>query len=84
MCNLIKEKMYLFSFSLSHMLTMFLSIFSDCISQLKLSLFCVLLSLELTQKLAEYGSLFQLSVSASAHCSVLKAEWPLFSFFPSF
>ena len=40
------------------MLTMFLSIFSDCISQLKLSLFCVLLSLELTQKLAEYGSLF--------------------------
>ena len=49
MCNLTKEKMYLFSFSLSHMLTMFLSIFSDCISQLKLSLFCVLLSLELTQ-----------------------------------
>ena len=39
MCNLNKEKMYLFSFALSHMLTMFLPIFSDCTSQLKLSFF---------------------------------------------
>ena len=60
-----------FSFSLSHSLCF--SLFFGLHLQLKLSLFCVLLSLELTQwpRMALCFS--------SAH----RAEWPLFSFFSS-
>ena len=51
MCNLSKEKMPPFSFTLSHSHCVSLY-FSDCTSQLKLSLLCYLLTLELT-KMAE-------------------------------
>ena len=51
---------HFFSFSLSHTLTVFLSISSYYTSQLKLFLLCFLLTLELTHNMTEFGSLFQL------------------------
>ena len=78
-CNLSKEKISPFSFSLTHTLTLFLSISSHGLHLSK----CLNISLcfALSGTHTQYGQialLLQLSVFASAHN---KAEWPLLSSF---
>ena len=79
MCNLSNEKISLFSFSLSqsHCVSLY---FSDCTSQLKLSLLCYLLTLELTQKWPKL-SVLQLSILLQLTPHGRMAFASFFSFF---
>ena len=74
LCNLSKEKMSPYSFSLSHTLTVYLSQFWTAPLKLSSPLYVFLFNL------LELNSL-KLSLFASASH---KAEWPQFSFFSSF